>query len=108
MVFQTHNLQPIKWKTGFKVCLSKCNLHRYILVLGLCSVSTCARSKPLPARPGGKYAEFGPLKTRLVTLSAAATRDYGFPGAVVACPVLPRTTGGGGFSSRNTSCRRPS
>jgi len=40
----------------------------------------------------GKYAEIGPLQTELVYLSAAATRSYGFLGAIVACPVLPTTT----------------
>lgn len=58
-------------------------------VASLCAVSNCQRSQPLPARPGGPYAEFGPLQTRLVYLSASTTRDYGFPGAVVACPVVP-------------------
>jgi hypothetical protein len=29
MTFQTHNLEPIKRKTGFKICLSNANLQRY-------------------------------------------------------------------------------
>ena len=62
-------------------------------VASLCAVSNCQRSKPLPPRPGGRYAEFGPLQTRLVYLDATATRGYGFPGALVACPVVP--VGGG-------------
>lgn len=57
-------------------------------VASLCAVSNCQRSQPLPERPGGPYAEFGPLETRLVYLGASTTRRYGFPGAVVACPVL--------------------
>lgn len=61
-------------------------------VASLCSVSNCQRSQPLPARPGGKFSEFGPLQTKLVHLSASATRGYGFSGALVACPVMPHTT----------------
>ena len=56
----------------------------------LCAVSNCERSGPLPSTPpGGKFAKFGPFDTRLVYLDSEQTSAYGFPSAVVACPVLP-------------------
>ena len=55
----------------------------------LCAVSNCERSGPLPSTPpGGKFAKFGPFDTRLVYLDSEQTSAYGFPSAVVACPVL--------------------
>ena len=58
----------------------------------LCAVSNCERSGPLPSPPGGKFAKFGPYDTRLVYLDGERTSAYGFPSAVVACPVLPNGT----------------
>ena len=58
----------------------------------LCAVSNCERSSPLPTPPGGKFARFGPYDTRLVYLDGSQTAPYGFPSAVVACPVLPVDT----------------
>ena len=55
----------------------------------LCAVSNCERPAPLPSPPGGKFAKFGPYDTRLVYLDSTQTSRYGFPSAVVACPVLP-------------------
>ena len=55
----------------------------------LCAVSNCERSGPLPSPPGGKFAKFGPYDTRLVFLDGEQTSAYGFPSAVVACPVFP-------------------
>ena len=56
----------------------------------LCAVSNCERSGPLPSTPpGGKFAKFGPFDSRLVYLDSEQTSAYGFPSAVVACPVLP-------------------
>tara|TARA_B110000977_G_scaffold72657_2_gene98314 strand:+ start:2420 stop:3649 length:1230 start_codon:yes stop_codon:yes gene_type:complete len=55
----------------------------------LCAVSNCERPAPLPTPPGGKFAKFGPYNTRLVYLDASKTSRYGFPSAVVACPVFP-------------------
>ena len=56
----------------------------------LCAVSNCERSGPVPSTPpGGKFARFGPYDTRLVYLEGEQTSAYGFPSAVVACPVLP-------------------
>ena len=54
----------------------------------LCAVSNCERSGPLPSPPGGKFAKFGPYDTRLVFLDGEQTSAYGFPSAVVACPVF--------------------
>ena len=53
-------------------------------------MSNCERSGPVPSTPpGGKFARFGPYDTRLVYLENEQTSAYGFPSAVVACPVLP-------------------
>jgi hypothetical protein len=54
-----------------------------LTTVSLCATSNCFRSRPLPERPGGRYAKFGPYKTRLVQMSRAQTRRYGFDGAVV-------------------------
>ena len=34
-------LAPIKWKPGFKTCISKCNLHVYVAgdVTALCAIA---------------------------------------------------------------------
>jgi len=53
-----------------------------LTTVSLCATSNCFRSRPLPERPGGRYAKFGPYKTRLVQMSRAQTRRYGFDGAV--------------------------
>ena len=66
-------------------------LNGFTAVASLCATSNCQRSQPLPQRPGGRYADFGPYKTRLVYMSSAQTRRYGFSGAVVACPVMERS-----------------
>ena len=52
----------------------------------LCAVSNC-RDGGLPTPPGGRYARWGPYDTRLVALTD--TDRYGFPDALVACPVAP-------------------
>ncbi len=55
----------------------------------LCAISACDDQSTLPTPPGGRYARWGPLETRLVHLDEADTAPYGFPGALVACPVFP-------------------
>ena len=62
------------------------------IVGALCSISVCAKPQPLPTRPGGPYAEYGPYETRLVRLSGPQTLRFGIPAAVVACPIVPSGT----------------
>lgn len=77
------------WDDGTVLGRFVTRLAGYPIVSALCAVSNCDKPQALPERPGGRYAAFGPLKTELVYLDERVTRGYGFPGAVVACPVVP-------------------